>query len=182
MRVLDIGKRSVKRSRPYTPSQTFLEHTLAIAEAYTEIVVAVRNTPNLELISMEVEGEAARTHVRPASYLFPSKTTKIWPDLFVCLEGVNGNGGRYRDHWYIEVDLGTERSKAITDKCLRYIEYYKTGKPREEHGIIPAVLFVVPDEKRKEAIAGVIGKLEDKRYQRCFAVVTQGEYLAKIVG
>ena len=34
MRVLDIGKRNMKRSRPYTPSQTFLEHTLAIGSLY----------------------------------------------------------------------------------------------------------------------------------------------------
>lgn len=181
MRVLDLGKTSKKRSRPYEPSMTFLEHTLTVAEIYTDTVTLTREKDGMRLLTAEIEGEAARTHVKPATYLSGSIYTKIWPDMFLCLEGTYENGNKYRDYWYIEVDLGTERSKAITEKCLRYIEYYRTGQAQAKYNLFPGVLFVVADKKRKEFILSTISKLENKGLQKMFAVVTFEEYPEKLV-
>ncbi len=57
--------------------------------------------------------------------------------------------GEFEDRWYVEVDLGTESSTKILDKCRRYHQYYGSGIEQKQFGIFPLVVWLVPDETRK---------------------------------
>ena len=179
-RLLDICREIPKRHRPYEPSETFLKHSLAVAEVYTITMETARKEPAFAAKTIEIESEAAREHKTPATYLTPSKTTRICPDMFLEIDNVDESGKKITDYWYIEVDLGTERSKSLMEKCKRYVSYYKTGAPQKEHGVTPAVLFVVPDEQRKATILEVVRKLPDIGWHKCFFLVTEEELLGRL--
>lgn len=181
IRVLNIGKSNTKRQRPYEPSETFLKHSLALAEAYTVVMETARKEPAFVAKTIEIESEAAREHKTPATYLTPSKITRICPDMFLEIDNVDESGKGVADYWYIEVDLGTERSKSLMEKCKRYVSYYKTGAPQKEHGVTPAVLFVVSDEQRKTMIQEVVRKLPDIGWQKWFFLVTEEELPGRLV-
>lgn len=180
-RLLDICREIPKRQRPYEPSETFLKHALAVAEVYAVIMETARKEPAFAVKTIEIEREAAREHKTPATYLTPGKTTRICPDMFLEINNVDESGKRIADYWYIEVDLGTERSKSLMEKCRRYVSYYKTGAPKKKHGVPPAVLFVVPDEQRKATILEVVRKLPDIGWHKCFFLVTEEELPKRLI-
>lgn len=59
------------------------------------------------------------------------------------------------DHWWLEVDKGTEHLPTIRRKLLTYMDFADAGGlgPR---GVLPRVLITVPNEARRAAIAGLI--------------------------
>jgi len=123
------------------PSPYFLKHTLAVSEAYLQIV-EICACRSLELRMAQIEPECWRPH--PAS---GGKTAVLKPDLFAVT--INGE---YADSWFVEIDLATEPYTAVLEKCGRYLRYYQTGAEQKRHGGFPQVVWVVPDEKRKNSI------------------------------
>jgi Replication-relaxation len=65
------------------------------------------------------------------------------PDSYVRL-----GAGDYEDSFFIEVDRGTEGSRALTGKLEQYVAYAANGKEQTEHGVSPKVLWLAPDERR----------------------------------
>jgi hypothetical protein len=69
------------------------------------------------------------------------------PDLYAV-----ALSDKYADHCFFEVDRSTEALSRVVDKCWRYVDYYRTGAEQRQNGVFPLVVWVVPDEKRKNTL------------------------------
>jgi len=143
------------RKRIYEPTYIFLKHTLAIAELYTRL----RTSTNL--LKIEFEPDCWRTY----SKSFGVATT-LKPDLYAIT-----TADSYADHWFFEVDLATEAPCRIMQKCESYGRYYLTGQEQKHKGVFPKVVWVVPDEKRRQALKRHIRE-NVSEYGDLFAVIT----------
>jgi hypothetical protein len=137
----NLGEQTTTRTRTYEPGTTFLDHTLAIAEVVITLQEATCEG-DVTLKHVELEPQCWRT------YLGPLGDTKwLKPDL-----GVVTAVGKYEDHWFLEVDRATEPPNRIIKKCLQYQEYRRTDVEQGEHGLFPAVVWVVPNQRRREQL------------------------------
>ncbi|MGN6032927.1 MAG: replication-relaxation family protein [Thermomicrobiales bacterium] len=136
------------RRRVHEPSLAFLAHTLAVTETHVELLEAAR-AGSFHVNAVEVETEAWRDYVGTGGV-----RSILKPDLMVTI-----SSDAYDDHWYIEVDLGTESLPALLRKCQAYEGYRRTGRAQVEHGVFPRVLWVLTTPERvatlTTAIAGV---------------------------
>ncbi|MEA2901384.1 MAG: hypothetical protein QOH36_1271 [Actinomycetota bacterium] len=64
----------------------------------------------------------------------------------------------YEDHWFIEVDRGTESPAVIERKAAVYRSYWSTGREQAELGAFPRVLWLVPDERRRAVLVHALGR------------------------
>jgi len=145
------------------PSPFFLKHTLAISEAYLQIIeICARR--GLELRITQIEPECWRYYS-----VSGGKTAVLKPDLFAVT--INGE---YADSWFVEVDLATESYPAVLEKCERYLRYYQIGTEQKQHGGFPCVVWIVPDEKRKGNIKERISE-EYAKAPKIFITITPEE-------
>ncbi|KTS07612.1 hypothetical protein NS283_01130 [Microbacterium testaceum] len=157
------------RRRFIDPSLPFLEHCLQITETAVILHELTQGT-NLRLTKLEIETEAWR------SFLTGQGTTTILkPDLFATL-----STPEFDDHWYVEVDLGTESVvPVLRDKCAAYAAYRATGRAQAEHGVFPRVLWIVPTQRRADRLTATIHA--DKHLpDRLFTVITPQQLPATI--
>ena len=148
------------RIRVFEPSTTFLEHTLAVAEVVISLQEVASGT-DITLAHLQVEPECWR------SYLGPSGETRwLKPDLAVVTEF-----GNYEDHWFIEVDRATEPPNRIIKKCHQYREYRRSDREQAKIEVFPAVVWVVPNERRRDQLRGRLAN-EVTNDDRLFTVVT----------
>lgn len=156
------------RRRFGEPSRHFVDHTLAIAELAVRTIEASRSS-SIEIIALTTEPECWRPFLSPEGI-----TQWLKPDLLL-----NTADGDYEDHWFIEVDLGSEHLPVILRQCAAYQAYWESGRYQADHGLFPAVVWVTTTDARKEAIRTAI------RQQRTlepaiFRVCTAASYLATI--
>jgi hypothetical protein len=141
-RLLDDGH---QRRGWREPSQTFLLHTLAVADVFATVITATRET-SLQLLRYETEP----TSWRQIADQGDAETLR--PDLLVVL-GSDGLDW----HWWIEVDRGTEHLPAIRRKCRQYLSYYRDDDYQAVHGVFPLVAWLTTTPKRaanlQEAVA-----------------------------
>lgn len=135
-----------RNERPWTPGQLFTTHTLAITELYAQIAAATRSG-RLELLRFQAEPHCWRRFQTAAGW------TTLKPDAAVRL-----GAGAYEDHWFIEVDRGTESPSTIERKAAVYRAYWSTGLEQAELGAFPRVLWLVPDERRREVLVHALGR------------------------
>lgn len=133
------------RKRTNEPSFPFLDHTLAVTETHVQLREA-EAIGNFRLSRVEIETEAWRDFVTSNG-----ARTVLKPDLMITL-----SSGEYDDHWYLEIDRGTESLPVLLRKCRAYEEYRRTGRAQAEHGVYPRVLWVLPDRGRVERLRGAI--------------------------
>lgn len=141
-RVGPIGDRLLRRDegqgtprRRKEPSARHLDHCLAIADCYITLIQAER-LGTVELLSVATEPTSWR------SYLASSGVREtLKPDLYVVTAT-----GQYEDHWFIEVDRGTESLPTLINKCRQYERYRRSGVEQTERGVFPRVLWVLPSE------------------------------------
>lgn len=133
------------------------DHTLAIAELYTQLTQACR-TSGADLIDFETEPACWRKFSSVAG------VTTLKPDAFVQV-GV----GDIEQLAFVEVDRGTESLPAVLRKCRTYIAYFNTGQEQKRHEVFPLVHWLVPDARRLQRIAEGIGQLA-RDVQALFAV------------
>lgn len=159
------GERLTRRQntprRRYTePALPYLDHNLQV----TETVVALHELTrggDVHLSSVAVETAAWR------SFLTARGTTAILkPDLYAKVSTET-----YDDHWYIEVDRGTEHLPVLLAKCRTYAAYKSTGRAKTEHGVFPRVLWIVPTQRRVERLTAAIRTDKDLP-ARVFTVIT----------
>jgi hypothetical protein len=149
--------------RPYEPSTSFLDHTLAIAEVVITLQEISRSA-HVTLSHLQLEPECWR------SYLGPSGETRtLKPDVAVVTESSG-----FEDHWFIEVDRATEPPNRVVMKCLQYQEYRVTGHEQARVGLFPAVVWTVPNERRRNQLTGRLHN-ESAIDPRLFSVVTTPE-------
>jgi hypothetical protein len=126
--------------RPWTPGWPFLAHALAVTELYLRLVEAHRRR-QLELLDFHAEPACWRSFETAAGW------TTLKPDAALQL-----GAGAYEDHWFVEVDRGTESPATIERKASVYRGYWATGHEQAAHGVFPLVLWLVPDEPRAQLL------------------------------
>ncbi len=139
-------KRRGRRSQ--TPGRLFLDHALAVAELHTLLMEADRSG-RLELLTLRAEPACWRSYAG----LGPRAIT-LKPDSFVRI-----GSGDFEDSWFIEIDRGTEGSRALLGKLRQYLAYQASGSEQAAHGVFPKVLWLVPDEQRARVIEACIAGL-----------------------
>lgn len=133
------------RRREVEPSLYFLEHTLAIAEVHIALIEAQR-LGIAAVTALELEPAAWRPYLSGGG-----ATLRLKPDL-----GVTTETGDFEDHWFFEIDLGTEAPSRIIRKCQQYEQYLRTGLEQRRLGVFPAVAWIVPDEARRAQLTARI--------------------------
>jgi hypothetical protein len=169
-RLLRVLHGEEKRRRYIEPSALFVDHTLACAT----LAVQLREMDRcgaLELVTLEAEPACWRSFLAPHG-----ARTWLKPDLFAITAS-----GEFEDHVFIEVDRATEHPGAVVRKAAVYQRYAATGAHQAEYGLFPAVLWVVPDERRRRALTSALGA-EQGIQSGLFRVVTEQQFQAAITG
>ncbi|MGA7705762.1 MAG: replication-relaxation family protein [Solirubrobacteraceae bacterium] len=155
---------STRRARhPYTPGERYLAHTLAVAQIYVELVEAERRDA-CDLLAFHAEPACWRAYLGPFAARLMLK-----PDAYIKL-GV----GEYEFSWLLEMDMATEALTTIERKARRHLDYHRSGDARRNHGVSPRVVWIVPDQKRLDAIQIALGRLPAEA-GRLFAVATSAD-------
>lgn len=162
LKVLNIIKSVEKaeaRKRIFEPSPSFLEHTLAVAEAYIQLNEIAR-CEAVELVNAELEPKCWRQYTSRSGALAYLK-----PDLYAVI----GNED-YEDHYFFEIDKGTEAPTRIIKKCMQYVGYYNFKKEKRKSEVFPYVVWIVPDVKRKDSLTDYIS--QSVSLKNIFVIIT----------
>lgn len=133
------------RRRVAEPSKSFLDHTLAVTETHVRLYEAELHS-DYRLQDSQIETEAWRDFVSSGG-----AKTILKPDLKITV-GTDG----FDDHWYLEVDRGTESLPVLIRKSTKYEHYRRTGRAQAEYGVFPRVLWLLPDTGRVERLRAAI--------------------------
>jgi Replication-relaxation len=139
-------KRRGRRSQ--TPGRLFVDHALMVAELHTRLTEADRQR-RLELLELVAEPACHRSYAG-----LGNRSCSLKPDSFVRI-----GAGDFEDCWFVEVDRGTEGSRALLGKLRQYLNYRAGGREQAARGVFPKVLWLVPNVARAEAIEGCIACL-----------------------
>jgi hypothetical protein len=138
-----------RRWRSQALGTLFLHHTLQVSELHVQLVAADRGGA-IELLELHAEPACWREF----QALGMAAPATLKPDSYVRL-----GAGEYEDSYFIEVDRGTEGSRAIEAKLRQYIAYEASGAEQAAHGVFPLTLWTVPDEARAAVIRDCIERL-----------------------
>ena len=156
---------TAKRARTFEPTPLFLAHTLAIAETRVLLEEAAHEQ-QLELLSVTTEPSNWRTFIGRGG-----SPQVLKPDLHAITAT-----GEFEDHWFIEIDNGTESLPTLLTKCLTYQRYFETGIEHAATGVFPAVVWIIADLRRRERLLGAIDA-EHRLDERLFRVTNVAEFL-----
>ncbi|MCE7006603.1 replication-relaxation family protein [Kibdelosporangium philippinense] len=134
--------------RPDDPGGRLLDHSLAVSELFTDLAVAHRHG-ELTLVSFTAEPACWRHFSGPGG-----GRQVLKPDCAVVTQQ-----GRFEDRWLIEVDRATEAVSVVQRKCELYRRYWQTGAEQARFEVFPRVLWLVPDQRRYDALIEVFGRL-----------------------
>ncbi len=133
------------RRRSLVPGTLFVHHALQVAELHAELVEADRSR-RIELLELAAEPACWRAF---GGVQGQRRTLK--PDSYVRL-GV----GPWEYSHFIEIDRGTEGSRALLRQMALYVTYHASGQEQAEHGVFPRTLWLAPDARRVEVIEGCV--------------------------
>jgi hypothetical protein len=103
-------------------------------------------------------------------------TVTLKPDMYVVI-----GSGEYEDHWFIEIDRGTESLPVLIRQCQQYETYRRSGVEQADGGIFPRVLWLVPDEHRAERLRDRIQSARTLDHQ-LFHVTTTDQLIPTVSG
>ena len=156
-------------SRFREPSQRFVEHYLAVAETLIRISEAAR-AGHFELTRAQLEPGCWRTFLGRSG-----GRVVLSPDLFVVTAS-----GDYEDHWFIEVDLGTEHVPTLLRKCAQYELYRASGQEQDRSGgVFPLVLWLVQSPARQAKLLDALHASTGLE-QSLYRVATSDELIAVV--
>lgn len=141
---LDVNGQRIAQTRHHntirrpTPSDFFVDHTLAITETY----VVLATTENIELLDWTPEPDCWRTFSGPAG-----RTVTLRPDAFI-----RWAIGDWELCAFVEVDRATEHPGRIVRKADQYVRYWRTGTEQRIEGVFPTVLWLTPTEQRASVL------------------------------
>lgn len=151
-RVGEVGDRLLRqasgdgvRQRRKEPTARYLDHCLTTAESYLALVSATR-AGTIELLDLETEPACWRRYLSAGG---ARETLK--PDLSAVTAA-----GEYEDHWFIEVDRGTESLPTLLKKCAQYERYRRTGREQADGGVFPLVVWLMPDHVRQSRLHAAV--------------------------
>jgi hypothetical protein len=163
-RLVDPGRRRYRE--PWTPSDSHLAHALSVSELFMQLRI---QDGDWQLEDFTTEPRCWRSFSGPGG-----RPCLLKPDAFAV-----GATGEYEDRWFIEVDRATEALTRITDKSKLYISYWQSGREQSTAGIFPRVVWIAPDELRREQLVDTLGNLPADSWQ-LFQVTTTTDAAALI--
>ena len=169
LRAESVAKDS-KRQRTFDPSPLFLAHTLAVAETRVMLTEAAHRA-ELELVEVTTEPANWRTFVGRGG-----TTQTLKPDLHTVTAL-----GAFEDHWFIEIDNGTESLPTVINKCQIYQRYFESGREQKASGVFPKVIWLMMDARRRSNLLAAIesdGRLD----ARLFCAVAPGDFIQLVTG
>jgi hypothetical protein len=137
-----------RRRRSNIPGTLFVRHALQVAELHTRLVEGDRSR-RFELLELTGEPSCWRNYDGVDGH-----RSSLKPDSYVRL-GI----GDYEHSYFVEVDRGTEGSRAIEHQLALYTGYHASGIEQTERDVFPRVLWLVPDARRVGAIEASIERL-----------------------
>lgn len=143
-----LGHRALgdsSRRRAHEPTVRHLDHVLAVTELVVRIHEAARDGV-VQLIGIETEPTCWRTIPTPHG-----GRDILKPDLRVTL-GI----GEFELHWWIEVDRATEHRPTLRRKAEVYLRAWRDGSEEKRAGVTPRVLWVTPNETRRQVLAELL--------------------------
>jgi len=154
LRKLRDGSGAVGKVRE--PGERFIAHYLGIADARLALVMAER-AGRLVVLQAVVEPRTWRS--------FPGLSgggaEVLKPDMF-AITAVS-KVAEFEDHWFVEIDRGTESIPTLLKQCDRYEAYRRSGQAQVDHGVFPIVVWIVPDERRVVKVRERIGRTRSLR-------------------
>ena len=169
-RLLRAGDPEARRARRREPSLRFLEHRLLVADVAVELTT-LAIAAVIDLLQLHPEPRSWRTY----GGLHGAREV-LKPDLFAVTAV-----GDYEDHWFIEVDRGTESLPTLLKQCRQYETYRRTGREQDDSGVFPRVLWLVPDGRRCGRLEAALQYERDLNH-RLFRVAVYHELRAVISG
>jgi len=160
----------VRLRRPWEPAPGFVDHVLLVTELYVRLREAEANK-EIEILDFQTEPPCWRWWHGPSGERLVLK-----PDAFVRL-GV----GDYEHASFVEVDRSTESTTVLRRKADTYVAYWHSGQEQASSGLFPRSVWLVPDERRRAQLAGVLGRLDPEAWQ-LFQVVRFDEALPALAG
>lgn len=139
------------RLRRKEPSLHHLDHCLAIAETHLRLLDAGQDGGGFELLRIQTEPSCWRPFA-----ISGGGHGLLKPDLYAVTASAD-----YEDHWFIEVDRGTESLPTLRRKCAIYEQYRCVGREQQDRGVFPLVLWLLPDERRRQQLKDVIDQAQD---------------------
>ncbi|MBA3617994.1 MAG: replication-relaxation family protein [Acidothermales bacterium] len=143
------GEAATPRRWQYEPGSKFLGHCLAIADAHLALVMTDR-TAQLQLLTVQLEPTCWRTFTG-----LGGGRLVLQPDLYI----VTG-AGQFEDHWFLEIDRGTESLNTLLGKCQQYEAYRRSGIEQAEGGGFPLVTWVLPDGQRADRLRQAVARVQ----------------------
>ncbi|HEX7245076.1 MAG TPA: replication-relaxation family protein [Solirubrobacterales bacterium] len=156
-----ISNRRRRRSR--IPGMLFMNHALQVAELHARLAEAASGG-RIELLELRAEPACWRAYGGVGAQPLVLK-----PDSFLRV-----GAGEFEDSYFIEVDMGSEGSRALMRQLMAYVAYYDSGREQAEHGVFPKVLWLAPDAGRVSAIEDCVRRLP-REQRELFAAIEFGE-------
>lgn len=154
--------------RPRPVGRAHLDHALAVAEVFVRVVLAGRSG-ELRLLRFVGEPGAWRSFHGAGG----ARVT-LAPDAYL-VTSVDG----FEDHWFLEVDLGTESAATLSRKLAVYRGYWQSGTEQAAREVFPKVLWLVPDESRVGVLTKVISR-QPPEARALFVVSRAGDVVTRL--
>jgi len=170
-RGLDVARPDAvsKRGRFREPaSGLFVRHTSAVAEMGVQVIERTREL-HLALLTLAPEQHAWQQFLGQHG-----QPEWLRPDLYVVVAN-----DEFEQHTYVEIDRATEHGPQILRKCEVYARFAAVGAADRIAGIMPRVLWVVPDTARKALVRRLIAQ-DPKLPKGLFSVTTFARALGLI--
>jgi len=139
------------RAPSQMPKLAALEHILSINQFRVSLATACTCEPPPEMLEWRTSDEA--------KFLVSTRKVTLIPDAGFTLKTSS-----LKLFYFLEVDLGSEPSRVLTEKCRSYYAFWQSGEFAQKYFCAPnvgfRVLFVAPTEKRAATILKSIQKLD----------------------
>lgn len=165
---LKAGRGSSVRVR--APGGAFIRHYLAVADVHLALLRADHDR-QLDLLNLELEPACWRPFLDPMGVRQVLK-----PDLFAVTATAD-----YEDHWFIEVDRGTEGIPTLIRQCRAYVRYRASGQEQVKSGVFPRVIWLLPHEERQRRFQAALSATRSLDSE-LFRAVTADGFLPVITG
>lgn len=148
-----------------------IAHYLSIADTHLALREAAADG-QFELTTLQLEPASWRRHTDLAGTRLVLK-----PDLYAITATDD-----YEDHWFIEVDRGTEAIPTLIRQCQAYARYRATGQEQDRLGVFPRVVWLLPTERRRDRLIEAIAQSRQLDRGLFYVLLTPGQLTTFVAG
>ncbi|WP_170226396.1 replication-relaxation family protein [Rudaeicoccus suwonensis] len=146
------------------PSSRFVAHELAMADAHLAAMTAA--TAMNAALQVRIEKHATRLYTG-----LGGTALRLIPDLELRFAG-HDTEGSYDDHWFVEVDMGSESLPTLLRKCEQYEAYYRSGTEQSTNGVFPLIVWVLHGPRAQQR--------KDELIKRITTLAARGQLTSQI--